>query len=117
MFAIVTHFSQVLYLRRRLEPTRKELHSVRVEVNDSGKHSSLLQNYGCKRVYRTGPWEFKKTFFSKESLLMGKSSVQLTTLFQLVQISCFCNCKHYLLFYQTSYLNEGVNRNETVPFH
>ncbi len=47
------------------------------------------------------------------TLIEGKGSVQLTSLYEQVEIRCFgCN-KHYLLFfYKTGYLIEEVNCTE-----
>jgi hypothetical protein len=44
-----------------------------------------------------------------------EGSVQCTSLHKLVWISCFWYCKHYILFYKTSYLNEEVNCTEPSP--
>ncbi len=49
------------------------------------------------------------------NLTEGKVSVQLTSLYVLVQISCFRKYKHYLLINKTSYLNEEVNCTEPSP--
>ena len=57
-----------------------------VEVNDSGKHSSLLQNYGCKRVYRTGPWGIQKNFFQQGILADGE---KLSTIDHLNKLARF----------------------------
>jgi hypothetical protein len=45
-------------------------------------------------------------------LFKGEGSVQLTSLYQLVQTCCFSNKNDIFLFYKTTYLNEEVNCDE-----
>jgi len=45
----------------------------------------------------------------------GEGSARLTSLYRLVQISCFSYWNYIFLFYKTTYLNEEVNCSEPSP--
>ncbi len=53
----------------------------------------------------------------QEMLTEWAGSVQLTTFYKPVQVSCFLKCKQQWLFFRTktSYLNEEVNSTERSP--
>ncbi len=67
-------------------------------------------NIDSKQVFILKPvWPNQGTLTEREG------TVQLTSLYQPVQNSCFLYCKHYFLSYKTSYLNGEVICTEPFP--
>ncbi len=58
-------------------------------------------------------WDTK--FVEQGSQIEGDGSVRLTSLYQLVKISCFLYWKNYLPFLKNSYLSEEVSGTEPSP--
>jgi hypothetical protein len=81
--------------------------------------ASACQHRGVnvvKRFLRRWRWAEISECCPGNSYWMGKGSVQLTFLYQLVQISCFwCWERFFFSFRKTCYLNEEVNSTEPSP--
>ncbi len=91
-----------------------------MEWNDrdgSEKSNSFISSFFEIHIRKNLPdvLQLKLLLFIDNLPEKGKGSVHLTSLYLLVQISCFLYGKNYLLFYKTSYLNEDINRTEPSP--
>jgi hypothetical protein len=72
-------------------------------------HQTFLEEKSLWWWLMEGSRHGENFWFQQGTLTEREGSVQLTSSYQLVCISCLWYCKHYLLFYKTSNLNEEVN--------
>jgi hypothetical protein len=69
----------------------------------------------CSKLVRL-PLSATSTLVLNQGILTkGEGSVQLTSLFLSVKISCFPDWNFIFIFYKTTYLNEEVNCTEPSP--
>ncbi len=73
--------------------------------------STLTSYFQVILGWKTHRWHQRYLF--QRILPEGEILVQLTSLYQLIQISCFYTKK--ILFYKTGYHNEKVSRTEPPP--